>query len=68
MGEGAYVVVIGVLISALQACILVILNQINTKVKSLCTSNSEDHRDIWKRLNGHKHDECGDVVIPHSAA
>lgn len=65
--ENVLVMVIGCLIAFLQACILLIMNGMNKKIESLCVSNTKEHDSIWKRLYGHKHSDCGDVVVPHES-
>jgi len=46
-----------------------ILQLIHKKIALVCSTNSAEHKELQKRLYGHRHDkDTGDVVVPHEAA
>jgi hypothetical protein len=70
--------IIGCLIGALQAAIFTQLKSsektlslridgIHTRIDDICKQNDLDSKFMWKRIFGHKHDDIGNVVIPHES-
>ena len=69
MAENVWIGLVAALLVMLQVLGMYILQSIHKKIADICTSNTADHKDIQKRLYGHRHDQdTGDVVIPHEAA
>jgi len=70
--------IIGILIGALQAAIFTQLRSserslslridgIHNRIDAICKQNDTDSKFMWKRIFGHKHDDTGNVVIPHES-
>jgi len=69
MSENVWIGLVAALLVMLQVLGMFILQSIHKKISDICASNSAEHKDIQKRLYGHRHDEdTGDVIIPHEAA
>lgn len=62
--ESGLLIVLGGLLSGLQAAILFILSQIHGRMKEYIANNKSEHAELWDRIHHHKHDkENGNVVI-----
>ena len=70
--------IIGCLIGGLQAAIFTQLRSseralsaridgIHGRIDEICKQNDIDSKFMWKRIFGHKHDDTGNVVIPHES-
>ena len=69
MSENVWIGLVAALLVMLQIFGMFILQSIHKKIADVCSSNATEHKDIQKRLYGHRHDdETGDVIIPHEAA
>ena len=69
MSENTWIGLAAALLTMLQIMGMFILSSIHKKIDDICRNNLADHKDIQKRLYGHRHDdETGDVIVPHEAA
>ena len=70
--------IIGLLIGGLQTAIFTQLKSsektlsmridgIHGRIDEICKQNDVDSKFMWKRIFGHKHDDVGNVVIPHES-
>jgi hypothetical protein len=71
MGENAWlalltgfsatgVALLGIMLASLRAW----KKELREHVKEMCRQNEEAHRDLWDRVNYHRHNGGGNVVIP----
>lgn len=57
------IVIIGGLIGALQAVIIMLFSQLKARMVEFCMQNIEEHRDIRHQVAHHKHAPGGEVII-----
>jgi len=43
------------------------IDGIHGRIDEICKQNDIDSKFMWKRIFGHKHDDVGNVVIPHES-
>jgi hypothetical protein len=58
--SGVAVSLLAILLTSLRAW----KKEIREYVNEICKANAEDHKEIWDRINYHKHNGGGSVVIP----
>ena len=75
MSEHALLGVLSILVTiaiALLTALLVSLarfkKDMKERVKEICKTNEEDHKELWDRVNHHWHNGGGNVVIPTPGA
>lgn len=65
--SNVFILIVTVIIFAIgiiQWAVMLQLKGIKDSLKSICDENKDDHRDIWDRLNHHRHSTSGNVEIP----
>lgn len=52
------------LLSILLATLRSWKKEVRAYIEQVCNENKEDHEEMWNRINYHKHNGNGNVVIP----
>jgi hypothetical protein len=63
MGEHVVIIMVGGLVGVLQGVIIMMLKMQNQKLTTICTDNTKEHDELWRRINHHSHNPAGKVVV-----